>query len=147
MKLLYIICCLAITISGCKKEKLEGDYAWIQGTYEWTHTIISNNPFNTGIGYSTMNPHNQEARYGIRILSSGTVHVYKDGNRINRFRIIDKSTQYGYTSLSLERRTEGTMFQKTSISLHVEDVEIWTFDNILDFDESDTFNNRFIKQL
>jgi len=75
-----------LTLTSCKKDKLQGDYEVLVGEWEWIETIE---------GYSGLHDTPTEKGYTktINLKEKGNYKIYKDNDKIESGRIIFKNQE------------------------------------------------------
>jgi len=76
---------LGISVTSCRKEKLEGDHAVLVGKWEWYHTYGSGSTNRPGAIDDT--PEEKGITYEIEFIEKGKFVMWKNGEKTNKGRI------------------------------------------------------------
>jgi len=92
MKLSYLILgVLLILFVSCKKDKLDGDYDWFVGTWNWIESHHYQGACDTTQGFTIIDPQTESTNFSIVFEEKGKIYFYENDIRGREKRVIPVS--------------------------------------------------------
>lgn len=89
MKKIFKLCLLILILVGCKKHKLKGDYAILEGNWKWAYSIkrTYNTDFQT-TEFETIYASQYPDTYEVEFFHKGKMSFKKNGDEDEKYRIV-----------------------------------------------------------